>query len=324
MQTIVKMRYGSHLYGTATKDSDIDIKAVYLPSARDILLQQIQPVIVTKTQTDQTQKNQAHDVDYDAFSPAKFLSLLAEGQTIALDMIFAPNQFFLEEPSPLWAEIKTIAPRIFNKKAVSFIRYSRQQAYKFGIKGARIAAARQAELIFKKGIEEHGGLAKVGILSDELNALTPDEHLTLGSLENISGEKIQFVEFCGKKVVYTSTLKAAYDLAQRVINEYGARALAAEKNENVDWKALHHAVRIGYEAVEFLATQHITFPRPEAEHLLAIKQGRVDYESVAKEIEDLLEKAEAALAASRLPDDYDQNIIDDFVARVHYQQVMAT
>jgi RNA repair pathway DNA polymerase beta family len=32
MDLVVKMRFGSHLYGTATPESDLDLKGVYLPS----------------------------------------------------------------------------------------------------------------------------------------------------------------------------------------------------------------------------------------------------------------------------------------------------
>ena len=38
---VVKMKFGSHLYGTATPKSDIDYKGVYLPSREEILLGKI-------------------------------------------------------------------------------------------------------------------------------------------------------------------------------------------------------------------------------------------------------------------------------------------
>jgi predicted nucleotidyltransferase len=41
MRLIVEMRFGSHLYGTATPLSDLDYKGVYLPDGRDILLQRV-------------------------------------------------------------------------------------------------------------------------------------------------------------------------------------------------------------------------------------------------------------------------------------------
>ena len=36
--TLVRMQFGSHVYGTNTPASDLDFKAVHLPPARDILL----------------------------------------------------------------------------------------------------------------------------------------------------------------------------------------------------------------------------------------------------------------------------------------------
>ena len=41
MNQIVRIEFGSHLYGTATESSDHDYKSVYIPSAKDILLQRV-------------------------------------------------------------------------------------------------------------------------------------------------------------------------------------------------------------------------------------------------------------------------------------------
>ena len=78
MKKIVQIKFGSHLYGTDTEESDLDIKAVYLPSARDILLQQVQPVISESRPKAHREKNTAEDVDLEFYSPEKFLKLLAE------------------------------------------------------------------------------------------------------------------------------------------------------------------------------------------------------------------------------------------------------
>ena len=91
----------------------------------------------------------------------------------------------------------------------------------------------------------------------------------------------------------------------------------------MDWKALSHAVRVGYEAIELFNTGHITFPRPEAQHLLAIKKGEVEYQKVAEEIEQLLVDVENAAEKSNLPDKADTTIIDDFIAEHYAKQVIA-
>lgn len=49
---------------------------------------------------------------------------------------------------------------------------------------------------------------------------------------------------------FTGSIKSAREIAQRLVNEYGQRALQAERNEGIDWKALSHAVRVGREALE--------------------------------------------------------------------------
>ena len=84
MKKIVEIKFGSHLYGTSTPASDLDIKGIYLPSAEDILLQQVTPTININRAKAQGEKNTAEDIDLEMFTPARFLQLVAEGQTIAL------------------------------------------------------------------------------------------------------------------------------------------------------------------------------------------------------------------------------------------------
>ena len=45
LDLVVLMRGGAHLYGTATPPSDLDLKDVYLPTAREILLQRVQATV---------------------------------------------------------------------------------------------------------------------------------------------------------------------------------------------------------------------------------------------------------------------------------------
>ena len=84
-----------------------------------------------------------------------------------------------------------------------------------------------------------------------------------------------------------------------------------------DWKALSHAVRVANEALELLNTANVTFPLPNAAHILEIKKGLLSYEQVAEEIEGLLLDVEKASEVSTLRDDADAEFIDALVARVY-------
>jgi hypothetical protein len=108
---------------------------------------------------------------------------------------------------------------------------------------------------------------------------------------------------------------------RRLVGDYGHRALQAERQEGVDWKALSHAVRVATEAIELLNTGSVIFPRPDAAHLLAIKTGRLSYQAVAAEIDELLPAVEDAATRSALPEQPDTAWLDDFVASVHAEAV---
>lgn len=322
MNLIIKLKYGSHLYGTQTLESDLDIKAIYIPSSNDILLQKVQPVISFTKPKVHGQKNTATDTDYEAYSPKKFFDLLLEGQTVALEMLFAPQNAMLIEPSIKWKIIKELAPQLFTKRAASFIRYCQQQANKYGIKGSRVAAARLALETLIKAHEQYGGDVKLLTARHMLDDLVKvNEFISIVEQDELNGKKSYYLDVCGKKASFNASIKSAQTIVQNLVNEYGERALQAELNQGIDWKALSHAVRVGYQAVEFLTTQHITFPRPEAHHLLNIKQGKLLFTDVAQEIEQLLVNVEEATLISSFPESCNTKIIDNFIKELYKEQI---
>lgn len=325
MRTIAEMRYGSHLYGTATPDSDVDFKAVHVPAARDILLGRVRESIVTTTKSDAEAKNSAADIDHESYALHKFLRLCAEGQIVALDMLFAPGSALTAAPDRLWWSIQWSRDHLLSKQVRGFLGYCRQQANKYGVKGSRVAATRKV----RDFLAAHPPTLKMA----ELDAGMPGgfselfadaEHVAVVDVE-IRGQDrtVPHLEVCNRKIPFTARVKEGHAIASRLFDEYGKRALAAEREEGIDWKALSHAVRVGREAVELLTEGTITFPRPERRHLIAIKRGELPYARVASEIEALLlVDIEAASARSPLPDKPDHAWIDDFVADTYRQAVL--
>lgn len=323
MLIIVEMHFGSHLYGTTTPLSDLDYKGVYIPDAREILLQRVRRSVSQSLPKALGKKNSAGDVDRELYSLQRFLELLAEGQTVALDMLFAPDAVMLRQPEPVWREIQSNSYRLVTRRAASFVRYCRQQANKYGIKGSRVAAARGALAMLVSAETRHGGAAKLGAAEAEMSAFAIGaEHASLLDMEMPGGRLVRHLEVCGRRMPFTSSIKSARELAQHLVDEYGERALRAERNEGIDWKALSHAVRVGREALELLETGKITFPLPYAAEIMAIKQGDRPYATVGEEIDRLLEVVEVAASRSVLRDEPDQDFIDDLVARAYRASVL--
>ena len=58
---IVNMRFGSHLYGLNTPNSDVDYKGIFMPTLEELLLGTYPKTIVTSTGPEHA-KNSADDV----------------------------------------------------------------------------------------------------------------------------------------------------------------------------------------------------------------------------------------------------------------------
>ena len=325
MKPVVRMKFGSHLYGTDTPLSDLDYKSIFVPDGRGIVLQRVKHTVSTKRPKAMGEKNFAGEVDEEGYALHRFFQLAAEGQTVSLDMLFAHDAVILEQ-SECWREIIANRPRLLTKKSAAFVGYCRTQANKYGIKGSRVAAAKAAAEMFASAVLELGGQSRIAEIAPMLEAFVKDrEHSALVELSAVGrGEEDMLTHFecCNKKVPYTNSLKSAADLYARIYDEYGHRARKAETNEGIDWKALSHAVRVAHEALELLDTGHITFPLPNAAHILKIKQGALTYDAVAGEIEELLVAVEKASERSLLPDLPDMAFIDDMVERYYRQAVM--
>jgi hypothetical protein len=319
----VEMQFGSHLYGTAMPQSDLDLKAVYLPEARDILLQRVHDTVTHAPDKQDGEKNVPADVDREILSLQRYLELLAEGQTMALDMLFAPEAAMIRPPAALWLEIQSNAFRLVTRRASVFLRYCRQQANKYGIKGSRVAAARQALALLVDAEAKYGTTAKLSVAETELAvAASMSEHVALIDLPTPAETLVRHFEVCGKKMPFTGSIKNAREIAQRLVSEYGQRALQVERNEGIDWKALSHAVRVGREAIELLQTGRITLPLPYATEILSIRRGERTYEAVAETIDRLFVDVEIAASSSSLREEPDFAFMDDLVATAYRGKVL--
>lgn len=327
MKTIVEIKFGSHLYGTSTPSSDLDYKAVFIPPAQDILLQRVKVTVTNQRPKQEFEKNVAGEIDRESYALHRYLQLLADSQTVALDMLFAPRWAMVGHPDPIWDHIFDCRHSLLSRRAASFIGYCRTQANKYGIKGSRVHAVRNIVEWLDQEIGVHGHLVRMELAVDTLPAFITErklEHTAIISIPHPSKPEVGLphLECCNRKAPFTISLKDARAIYGRLLDEYGGRALMAERNEGIDWKAMSHAVRVGGEALELLATGHITFPLPNAAHVLAVKQGAKPYAQVAEEIEDLLEQVEAAQPTSCLREVPDHAVIDGIVRDAYRAEVM--
>jgi predicted nucleotidyltransferase len=320
---LVLLRAGSHLHGTATPASDLDAKAVILPSAHDILLQRVLATTVESRPRDPGERLAPGDPDVETHSLQRYLTLLASNQPLAIEMLFTPDALMLVPPDPLWREVQAIGPGLLTRRAGVFARYARRQADQYGVKGERAAAARSTLVVLTQAVAVYGTQARLDAIQADLLALTQSTpHTALIDIEVQENRTVRHLEVCGRKAPFSATIHAARTMAERLVASYGDRTAAAERQHGVDWKALSHAVRVGREAIELFTTGRLVFPLACAPHLLAIKLGQVAHAAVTAEIETMLAEVEQAAASSSLPDEPDLAAAEDLVLRAHRAQVL--
>lgn len=291
MKLVCKTRFGSHLYGTATPTSDIDIRGVFIPSKREILLGR-----VPKTNKEQ---EAGKEDDYELYSLHHFVKLACEGQTVAFDMLWTPEwQVERGEAGHVWDQLRTLRHKFLSKRMNAFIGYARGQAAKYSLKGQRLS---NLEAFLGVLESAHGDQ----LLSAVADKLPRDD-------QRINVQGVQEIQIAGKWFGATTQIRYVKDSVQRTIDGYGLRAQASR--EGVDWKAMSHAVRVSLELRELLITREIKFPLQRADTLLAIKKGETSLEAVQAMLDTILTEVEDLASKSDLPEQVDRTFWDNWLA----------
>lgn len=306
MNVVVEMIFGSHLYGTATEKSDMDYKGVYLPSRYSLYLNRISKSLSRNTKTDNNGKNTANDIDSEFYSLHYFIELACQGQTVAMDMLFAPDDKIIKS-SDIWLKIIENRDKFLTKNLQAFIGYARRQASKYGVKGSRLADANRVREFCRYNLV----LLQDIKLKQVWDELPTGEHIHKLDSDEFN---IRFYQVCGRKISDTCSLQQLYDIVEKFYNSYGKRAKQAELNQGIDWKAVSHALRAAYQIKEILTEGRITFPLREAEFLIKVKNGELHFiNHVSPLLDDLMDEIEYLSQESQLPEKVDRKFWDDFI-----------
>ena len=132
-QVIFKALAGSRLYGTDHPGSDHDLKMVF---AHDL-----DGLILGSSDTDRT-KDEVANSEAEYFSLKKFATLLNQNQTVAIELLFIPDDKVIKT-SPAWDSLLELKDKIVSKNIMPFIGYARNQARIYSNKGDRLGFLRK-------------------------------------------------------------------------------------------------------------------------------------------------------------------------------------
>ncbi len=307
---------GSYLYGTNVEGSDRDYKKIVIPQAEDLILQNGGWTARHKKRLADEEKGDPlrKQLDTETMSLKHFINMAVQGQSITLDLLFAPREVWLST-SPEWEYIIANREKLVNGGIKKIVDYCQTQAGKYSVKGDRL----NAFYVVKEILEKVGPYSRLS----ELDATWKELHQVEGIIQVKStynerqGKTEYLLEVCGRMINYTATAKYALSQMDIWIKEYGKRAkLAAEANGS-DWKAMMHAVRIATQAEELLKTRHMTLPLQNRGLLLDIRNGKIPFEEVKEMIEGGVQRVEKAMRETTLPETSDVEFWNGFLVHTY-------
>ena len=304
--------HGSHLYGLNTPESDLDMKGIFIPDPKDILLGRAKRSYSITTGNDKS-KNSKDDVDIEMFSLQQFILDAAKGETYALDMLHSPKDKIITDSS-VWQYIHQNRSAFYTTNMTSYMGYVMKQAAKYGVKGSRLAALREV-----KQFTDSWQLNVNPRLRD-VTHLLPNNEFCFWTVDKEKPETASFYMLMGRKYMAGVKLSEFYAAVDKLWAEYGERARKAEANEGIDWKALSHAMRGGLQLLEIYKTGDLKYPLADAEEIKLVKAGKLSFAVVQERLEEIVEAVDmAAKEASKngMPDKVDMRPWEAFVEQVY-------
>lgn len=263
--------FGSSLYGTTTPGkSDLDIKGIFLPCLKSLSIGDC-PKSIHWSSGDSKHRNSATDIDIDLWSIQHWLlKLLPAGDTGATDLLFSPSNYTCTIFRDVRLNDIFANPNRFLdiKHCRSYADYSLGQAKKYGIKGSRLGALRTVHhwVTKQKTLDPQ---ARFESILDRL-VLECGDNRYCSLVDSTTGPALQL---CGKIHVGGIRIKEFVMRVESDMDKYGARAIEAEKNQGLDFKALSHALRAFDQMEQLYKERKITFPLKTAEYLMSVKRG---------------------------------------------------
>lgn len=327
--------YGSRLYGTDGPDSDLDVRGVFLPSKRDLLL--------GNAPKHYNMKNDQRETSY--LSLQYFLQLLAQGETNCLDMFFSyTSPTALISASPMYEELVANKDKLITRNVTKYLGYCRAQALKYSIKGDKIqnyealheliadcaspSSTTLGEWLVHCRVMGSDSGAPLGDPEDYFKNNThigrrfkiTDSRLGDHAYLLICDNKERYIMVSGHLFPQNANLNTTKDSIKKCLASYGTRAFHAAADDGADYKALSHALRVAYQAQMLLQTGEVIFPLPQpmldVVRSIKFKTTTMSYNDIVDLIEENIRNIEQDfLPNSRLPSKPDDEWIKNFILR---------
>jgi hypothetical protein len=315
---------GSHLYGTSTPESDVDLRGVFIPTKEYFY------GFLSTTRNYQDKQN---DIEYKEIR--EFMKLAISQNPTVIEYLFVPPEK-LQINTPEWQTVVENRNLFLSRQCRrSFMGYAIAQIKRikthrawllnppkkkperkdFGLPEERKMISGDQMGAFNSLLADYlEQISKYNHLKDELLELeeTHNYKALLSNIRNVEPEHLRllkpihdvsenFIEVYTRERGYKSALQHWKQYQHWVKTRNPARA-ALEAKFGYDTKHGMHLYRLTEECFELLETGHITLPRPNAKELLKIRDGKYSYDELMERFEWFENETKKKVETSVLPE----------------------
>lgn len=329
-RTIFLTKHGSQAYGTATPESDLDVKGIAV-APREYYLGFLQGFEQAETRT---------PLDAVVYDVRKFFKLAADNNPNILEMLFTdeadwilPADGYVGDRS-LWNKIISNRSRFLSRRVKhTFSGYAVAQLKRIRTHRAFLldppkAAPQRSTYGLPEGEptigKEQLGIveARVRKLGDSLGGqgLTKDEVQEME--EALVTNVVQEVNL-HRDLIPVILAERRYANACRTWKQYqdhqanrNPKRAALEARYGYDCKHAMHLVRLLRMAAEILRGEGVIVRRPDAEELLHVRNGGWRFDQLERWAQEKEASLEALYHSSSLPDEPDRRALDSVLVLV--------
>jgi len=326
---ISKFITGSHLYGTNTELSDTDIRGVFIPSEEyfyGFLNRVEQP------------KDDVVDLEF--YEIRKFLILTLDNNPNIIEFLFIPDEFILHKTKE-WDDIILNRRYFVSKKCKhTFFGYANSQLKRiqrhrswllnppkkqpnrsdYGLPENKsllpkdqIGAFNALLSTYLKQIGKHHKLAveleKMEETVSYISAIQNLVNIDYNAVSKIMTVSDNLIEALDREKAYSNSMREWNSYQNWKKNRNPDRAIL-EKKFGYDTKFCMHCFRLISETEELLLSGKISFPRPDADFLIEIRNGKYSYEYLLEKLQHVEDDFEELYLKSSLPDKPNRTIIN--------------
>lgn len=349
MNLIFKAIVGSQSYGTATPESDVDYKGIYMQSIDDLI-----------TFNYKEQVEVGKDECY--YEVRRFLQLLQSANPTVLELLYSPEDCIIQT-SPQFELIKANRDKFLTTKclnsfggyALAQIKKAKGLDKKINWEAKRVERKTPLDFVFayedgktmpitkylkQGGLEQkYCGLVRLNHFRDcyalyyDYKAKYQDSgnHSETAAgfrglvLEDSNEMRLSSIPIGLKPETMVFFNKDEYSRHCKDFREYNdwlkkrntARYTDVKKHgQSIDGKNLLHCRRLLDMANEIATTRTINVRRPNADYLLSIRRGEVPLQEILDKADQDIVGLDEIYAGSSLPNEVDKEFVNDLLLQI--------